>query len=185
MITVYIEAVTALGFVPPDVWVKEGKNISLKDGLIRRTSIVSCHSIRISPCKRLLFIDQYLLANFLSLFTFDPFTSKPGSLSKSKLTWQWIKFLWTDQTFIFKRSYRLTEALVVFLRTALILSTSCREIHRIPPVVPLYCSWWAIVRMNYRLRCGLTVCKNSGFLGDICIKHKQDQDGHENKCYKD
>ena len=63
------------------------------------------------------------------------------------------------------------------------MSTSS-EIHRIPPVVPLYCFWWAIVRMNHRLRCRLT-SKISGFLGDICIKHKQDQDGHESKCHKE
>ena len=61
------------------------------------------------------------------------------------------------------------------------------EIHRICSVVPLSCSWWAIVRMNYQLTCRLTVCKNSGSLGDIvqCSKHQQDQDELENKRYKD
>ena len=100
-----------------------------------------------------------LLVELPVLFNFDPFTPTlkqffqiEAKLAKNRVLYQAIK------VFTFKYSYRLTEALVVFLRAVLIMSTGS-EIQRISPVL-LFCSYWAFVRMYYlyyQLRCRMTV----------------------------
>ena len=107
----------------------------------------------------------------------------------AQLKWQFFlaghgnKFTSSDNFTFLHFSYRLTEALVVFLRTTALIVRTGGMVDRISSHCVPHCgNWWVIVRINYRL----PVCYNdTARLDDTAqyTKH-QDQDKYEDKYSK-